>query len=183
MIEPCLEAQMNPLATNSGWPNYGRDDTDHGCAIFTVAAYLEVLGLKNWTNNFLLWLAHYEGFERHIEETNDPVMQVRDVLVKYVIAGKRCSAENKAECESLLQDIARSILERDFMYYKAFWGDDPMFPTGGKKFWNPAQQSWLSFLEHRPPDEDGGEVLLYMWKGDEPHTPLTLLQDILLRDT
>ena len=168
---------MNPLATNSGWPHYGRDDSDHGASVFTIAAYLEIIGLKRLTSNFLLWLAHYEGLERHLEEAADPVTNVRNVLAKFVIERRRCDAEYPDEVQKLVQDITHELMKLDFIHRKAFWGDDPMQPTGGKNLWNPTQQSWLSFIEHHGPNEE-----IWLWRGDEPHITETLLQTILLGD-
>ncbi len=174
--QPSLDAQTKPSAINSGWPNFGRDETDHGCAIYAIAAYLEALGLKHLTSNFLLWLANYEGLEQQLEAELDPVKNVRDVLLSYVIAGRRCVPGNPDAEKTLVQEIARDISRRDFMYYKAFWGDDPMMPTGGKKLWNPAHQSWLSFVSHY---REGQE--LWLWMSDEPALPEHLLPTILLR--
>ena len=168
---------MNPLANNSGWPHYGRGDNDHGASVFTIAAYLEILGLKRLTNNFLLWLAHYEGLEQHLAEDDDPVTNVRNVLAKFVIERRRCDAGNAEEVKKLVQDITHELMKLDFIHRKAFWGDEPMQPTGGKKLWNPTRQSWLSFIEHHEPGQE-----IWLWRGDEPHITESLLQTILLGD-
>ena len=176
---PFCETYANkPMPINPDWPHYGRSETDRSYAIFVVAAYLDALGLGQWTNNFLLWLGRYEGLEQYIEKKeHDPVISVRNVLAKHIIEG-RGNVASKAERRALLQDIARSILKQDFVYYKAFWGRD-LVRRGGEKLWNPAKQSWLAFIEHHHPDD----FFLNVWRSETPNTSEDLLQAMLLGNT
>lgn len=182
---PRLQAQLSAHQANPEWPHFGRDALDHGHAVFTIADHLRILGLQAWTNRLLKWLAHYDGFERYVEEdAHDPVLCVRDLLMRHVIGqgqkgpgpvGREHADAQQAwqqECKHL---IVNDILRQEFLRYRAFWGANPM-PQPISRHWQPMEQSWLSFIENHRPGE-----LLWVWLSPrEPKPSLSLLRAHLL---
>lgn len=169
------QAQLSsPRRVNADWPHWGRDAMDHGHAIFAVAAYLRALGLAQRVDRFIQWLAHYDGFERYVDEGQDPCICVRDVLARHAIQASRTAASCQ---QQLLWQIVQDILQLDFLRYRAFWGKGALC-DGNARVWNPLKQTWLSFIEYHLPGEE-----IWVWQSDlPPYPPPQLLREHLLHD-
>ena len=168
-----LKAQMHhPRRINAGWPHWGRDEMDHGHAIFAVAAYLRALGLHRQVERFIQWLGHYDGFERYVNEGQDPCMCVRDVLAGYANGCKAAKASGANE--ELLHKIVQDIARLDFLRYRAFWSTGALC-DGHARLWNPLKQTWLSFIEYHLPGEE-----IWVWQSElQPYPSLPLLREQL----
>jgi len=186
---PRLQAQLSALQANPEWPHFGRDALDHGHAVFTIVEHLRILGLQTWTNRLVKWLAHYDGFERYVEDdAHDPILCVRDLLMRHVIGqGQRQGHKGPARSnhdpgetcpvapQALKSLIVNDILRLEFLRYRAFWGANPV-PQSTSRHWQPLTQTWLSFIEHRLPGES-----LWVWLSPrEPLPSLSLLRAHLL---
>lgn len=145
-----VASQHEPHQANPGFPHLGRDELDHGHAVFAIAAHLRSLGLEHWTPRLVRWLSFYDGFERWVDPGHEPGMCVRDLLACYVLRlhspGVQPANPVSSEPAALQQAIIDDLLKFDFLRYSAHWGGN-LFPDAHSLVWVPLRQTWLSFLE------------------------------------
>ena len=69
---------------------------DRRAAAATVKRLVDELHEPLWGDILLEWTSHYDGLERYLWPEEDPVMEVRDLLQRYVDAGESLEPERFA---------------------------------------------------------------------------------------
>jgi hypothetical protein len=136
-----------PVRPSQEHPFLGRDPLDHGCAIFTVIESLQQLGWESWTARLLSWLGRFEGLEGHMEEDCDPVLSVRQILLRHVADQPRCEVAQKG----LADATWHTIVAQPFVHMCCDWSIDGLRP---RIRWNPIEHSFLQFLALGNANED-----------------------------
>lgn len=124
---------------------YGRHILDQQHGPYLVALYLEQLGLADWTCRVMGYLRMYDGIESWLEPGDiEAVDFVRQLLFKEV------QRKAKDDVSALRFRLAMAMANAPVASYGAAFKiqrnlDDPMKSI----WWNPLEQSWLSFLAKR----------------------------------
>ncbi|WP_126312662.1 hypothetical protein [Delftia acidovorans] len=151
MDTPSFRSQHMPVRPSQEHPFLGRDPLDHGCAIFTVIESLQQLGLESWTARLLSWLGRFEGLERHLEEDCDPVLCVRQILLRHVADQPRGAGEQKGLADVTWHSIVHTIVAQPFVQVCCDWSIDGLRP---RIRWDPIEHTFLQFLALGHADED-----------------------------
>lgn len=147
MDTPSFRSQHMPVRPSQEHPFLGRDPLDHGCAIFTVIEFLQQLGLESWTARLLSWLGRFEGLERHLEEDCDPVLCVRQILLRHVADQPRGAGDQKG-----VADVTwHTIVAQPFVQVCCDWSIDGLRP---RIRWDPIEHTFLQFLALGHAEED-----------------------------
>jgi hypothetical protein len=110
------------------------------------------LGLADWTAALLNWLERFDGLEAHLDESDcdparlDPACCVRNVLLTHVAFWpglKPTERLTPAQRNERLAAIIDDLLELEFIGTVSEW-------CGRKRFWNPLNENWLSFVTLGP---------------------------------
>ncbi|MXN30191.1 hypothetical protein [Delftia sp. CH05] len=151
MDSPSFRSQHMPVRPSQEHPFLGRDPLDHGCAIFTVIESLQQLGLEGRTARLLSWLGRFEGLERHLEEDSDPVLSVRQILLRHVADQPRCEVAQKGLADATWQSIVHTIVAQPFVHVCCDWSMDGLRP---RIRWDPSEHTFLQFVGLGQAQED-----------------------------
>ena len=143
MDSPSFRSQHMPVRPSQEHPFLGRDPLDHGCAIFTVIESLQQLGLEGRTARLLSWLGRFEGLERHLEEDSDPVLSVRQILLRHVADQPRGEVVQQGLADATWHSIVHTIVAQPFVHVCCDWSMDGLRP---RICWDPIEHSFLQFL-------------------------------------
>lgn len=143
MDSPSFRSQHMPVRPSQEHPFLGRDPLDHGCAIFTVIESLQQLGLEGRTARLLSWLGRFEGLERHLEDDSDPVLSVRQILLRHVADQPRSEVAQQGLADATWHSIVHTIVAQPFVQVCCDWSMDGLRP---RIRWDPIEHSFLQFL-------------------------------------
>lgn len=171
--QPEFRRQLEALRPSEDFPFLGRDPMDHGCAIFVIVHSMRLLGLALKTSTLMLWLGRYEGFERHVDAGNDPVLSVRQVLLTHVAYLKAAPYSPRdrrllgmdLDLADLWRRIVDDLVALDFVHTRVCWGH----PQRQRLKWNPLERSWMDFLAAKRPGE---ELLIWQPLRSDPDVAL-----------
>ena len=151
---PRLRSQFEAPNPNRNFPELGRDEMDHGHAIYSIARSVSALGLNDWLPTVMHWLGHYDGLETMLEDPCDPAICVRQVLLRHVAQQPAGGSAPRlaSEAQALKQAIAEELATLDFVCYRVFLGQRGRH----RAYWEPLEQSFLSFRDGRQGDEGLG---------------------------
>lgn len=164
--------QYLPHHPNPDFPHWGRDQLDHGHAVFAVVAHLRSLKLEGWAPRIVHWLSFYDGIERWVDLGQEPSVCVRDVLACHVM---RSGAGVPPSKTALKQAITEDLLQLEFLCYRAWWGPG-MLADGHARVWRPLAQPWLEFIDSERP----GDELMVFQTENNMDPPLAIHRQFLL---
>jgi hypothetical protein len=140
-----------PAPPYDDYPFYGRYSSDHAHAPFVIVNSLIQLGLSEWSGTLLHWLGHYDGLEEHLSSDGnypdyrlDPVLSVRDVLIKHAGSCSSSQRLSTAQQRERIESIVDDLLKLEFVNTHACWG------TNHPDVWRPLTDHWLAFIERGP---------------------------------
>jgi hypothetical protein len=152
---------LRQLRNSAPSPDQARDLMDRAHAVYAITRSLDGLRLGNWTHPLISWLGNYDGLEGHIPPEDDPVINVRDLLARYLTQGR---------IEIGL--IAVDLSTMRFLHHRAAWIDER---KGQRRNWMPLQQPWLDFVTHGEVGDD-----LRLWQSEKPWPPSEQVRHHLL---